>query len=212
MIARYIETRAVATVLNTGLASAEAKASQIAGECPGILLAAPTGSDKSTLSVELELSILLAVYVPLHEPISGFTSAMVDDRLRWHDKTLQRLVYAYVREQAGVLALHPPNFCDEARTWAGGGYAALPAGVKRFDIEVRRAFSPAGEEIEARLIRVLRRHTTRSERVVLAKTARLAASQQKLIAPRLNSALDTAAKALGTTLPAVSVSSTGAAK
>ena len=209
VIARYIETRAAATVLNTALASAEAQASRIAGECPGILLHAPAGSDKDTLSIELELSILLAIYGPLHEPISGFTGAMVADRLRWHDKTLQRLVYAYVQAQARVLALHPPNFCMEARIWANSGYGALPAGVKRFEAELHQALSPEGDETDARLMRVLRRHTTRSERAVLAKTARREATEQKVIAPRLNSALDTAANALGTTLPQVTVPSTG---
>jgi hypothetical protein len=209
VMARYIETRATATVLNTALANAEAQASRIAGECPGILLRAPAGSDKDTLSVELELSILLATYGPLREPISGFTGALVADRLRWHDKTLQRLVYAYVQALTRVLALHPPEFCKEARTWASGGYGALPAGAKRFNAELSRAFSPEGDETEAQLMRVLHRHTTRSERAVLARTARLEATEKKLTAPRLNAALDTAANALGTTLPPVTVPSTG---
>jgi hypothetical protein len=61
VIARYVETRAVDTVLNTGLARMEAQASRISGECSGVLLHAPIGTDSRALSVELEFSIVLAL-------------------------------------------------------------------------------------------------------------------------------------------------------
>jgi hypothetical protein len=193
VIARYIETRAVNTVLNTGLARMEAQASQISGECSGVLLHAPTGTNRRTFSVELEFSIVLALFEPLREPIDGFTGAMVADRLRWHDKRLQRLVYAYVREQASFVALHPPDICNDAREWAASGYTTLPSGTKRFATELGRS----AHSTEPQLMSVLLRHTTRSERVVLARTAGLEASQSSTVTPRLTAAVHTAADALG---------------
>lgn len=200
------------TVLNTGLARMEAQASRIVGECSGVLLQAPANHDTGALSVELEFSVLLAMYEPLREPIKGFTGAMVADRLRWHDLELQRLVYAYVREQASFLSLHPPDICKDAHAWAASGYSTLSSGTERFVTELRRVAHAQSDRTDTRLMSVLHQHTTRSERVVLARTARLEASQANAVTPRLASAIHATASALGVSAVApVSVRSTGRA-
>jgi hypothetical protein len=107
---RYIEVRAINTVLSTGVAHMQAEAKSIETGCPGVLAHAPVSSQADELEAELAFAVALAYVEPLREPIDGFASAMFMDHLQWRDRELHDLVYAYVREQASILGLHTPNF------------------------------------------------------------------------------------------------------
>ena len=127
VIARYIEVRAVATVLDSGLASMESEAARIEEECPRVLARAPAGAGRDALATELLVSLELALLKPMREPLSGFAGAMVEDHLQWRDGQLQRLVYVYVHEEKALLALHQPAPCADAPV---RGVDCVPVGVR----------------------------------------------------------------------------------
>jgi len=197
VIARSIEVRAIATVFNTGLARMEAEASQIAGKCPGLLAHAPSGHEAAELSTELEFALLLTMYRPLQEPISGFAGAMVEDHLSWRDRRLQQVVYTYVREQASFISLHVPDVCADASAWATSGYTTLSSETTRFVTELRHVADGQTQGTKERLKDALGRHMTRNENAVLGRAVRLEATQASLLIPRWTSAITTVSASLG---------------
>jgi hypothetical protein len=200
VIARAIEVRAIGTVFNTGLARMEADGAEIAAGCSGLLAHAPAGHDAAEFSTELEFALLLTMYRPLHEAISGFAGAMVEDHLRWRDGRLQRVVYTYVREQASFISLQIPDVCSDARVWATSGYTTLSSETTRFVTELRNVIDGQTRGTKERLISALGRHMTRSESAVLGRTMRLEATQASLLLSRWTSSITTVSGSLG--LPA----------
>ncbi len=52
--------------------------------------------------------------------------------LRWTSAALNRQVAAFVRSGRGLLALHPPDICGQAKTAAATGFAVVPPATATF--------------------------------------------------------------------------------
>ncbi len=203
VVARYIEVRAVATVLDSGLASMDAEAAHIEAECPRALAKAPASAGRDALATELLVSLEFALLKPMREPLSGFAGAMVADHLRWRDGDLQRLVYAYVHEEKALLSLHQPTPCADARAWAASHYTRLPAGTRRLLSAVGGLSLARNTKTERQLLAALRRHTTKSEQALLERIARIQVVQVGSVDMQLESAAAAVAHSLGIRPPDV---------
>jgi hypothetical protein len=208
---RYIEVRAIGLGVATGLAHAEGELASVGGECPGVLARSPKTTAVSKLESELVLAVTLSFLKPLSEPIGGFAGAMLADHLRWYDPRLQRLVYAYVREQArvasdresphGLVALRIPSVCADARAAAASGYRVTPPATRHLTERVMKLFAGQESNIEDRLNRVLRGHTTPPEARLLLRIAGIEGARDRLVGSRLRAALEAGGKAMGAHQP-----------
>ncbi len=160
------------------VATMEARAAQIAGECPSALTYAPRDTAFGELGGEAVTTVFLAGLAPVRPMLSRLSGLIV--HLRWSDHRLSRLVQAEAGEERGLLGLALPDVCIDIATWKASAYAALPQSAAAFlahvqAIESSSFVEPSEEFREAVILRLLRPYEGPAERRTAKRIARLEA-------------------------------------
>jgi hypothetical protein len=164
--ANYALVRAARSNLATGNAALKSLVRQVTGECPLAAAESPENHDSEQLSNEIAGALTLDAYHPDVAAMGAFARAV--GGLHWSNRVLTRTVRTYATQLRGLATLALPDVCGDVRTWAAGGFQALPASTVQFDtryyavdIEAEevplRLFSPFESAGEASLVRRTKR-------------------------------------------------------
>jgi hypothetical protein len=168
--ASYAYERSVSRQAAAGEAAVDARASQIAGECPSALTYAPRDEAFGEVGEEIgaTLNTLYWVGAPtLRAPTLRLVGEIA--HLRWSDRKLTRLVHAQAAEERASTTIALPDVCADIAGWRGSAYATLPPDAIRFLSRMRaiESLSFVGfteESREAIVSRLLRRFEGARER------------------------------------------------
>jgi hypothetical protein len=182
------------------VAAIEARASEIARQCPSALAYAPR--DVAFLGIEQEVraTVLYAGEAPVRADTVALARAI--GHLSWSDRTLTRLVRAQASEEAATAALALPDVCADIAAWKASAYAALPASARRFVMRLQALESDSSvgsqeEGREALIMRMLRRDERPRDRRAVIMLERLQAQTAKRIEGAVSRVRATLASALG---------------
>lgn len=116
--------------LGASVAAIEARANEIAGECPSILTYAPRDAAFGEIGEEASATLFYAGLAPTSATTLSFARAI--GRLSWSDRRLTRLVRGQAAEEAAFVALAQPDVCVDIEAWKASAYAALPQSTTGF--------------------------------------------------------------------------------
>jgi hypothetical protein len=151
--------RAASGTLGADVSAIEARAREIAAQCPGALTYAPRDEAFVELSEATSLSLLFAGLEPARPILRRFASAI--EHLTWTNRTLTRLVHARAVEEGAIAALALPEVCADIAAWRASAYATLPPTVGAFVTRVHALFASSlvrEEPRETVILRLLRRY------------------------------------------------------
>ncbi len=182
------------------VAAIEARASDIAGECPSALTGAPRDAAFSEIGEEVSMTLFQASVAPQRAMRLGFARAVAG--LSWSDRTLTRLVRAQAAGEAPFVAVALPDVCADIEAWKSNAYAALPQSATEFLARVRaiqsNLYVGASEEFrEAAIMRLLRRYEGPSERLTAKRVERREQSIERKLGATIDAARTRLAAALG---------------
>jgi hypothetical protein len=152
--------RSASTEVAARLAATEARASEIAGECPAALTYAPRDEAFEELGREANATSFWAGAASMRS--TGLRLADAIAHLRWTDRRLTRLVHAEAAEEQMVAATALPDVCADIAAWKASAYATLPQSTMRFlarsqAIELLSFVGFTEESRETLILRLLRR-------------------------------------------------------
>jgi hypothetical protein len=202
--AEHADELAVAAAQGASRADLEARAGDIADECPGALAYAPRDEAFGLLSEEIQIVVSFAGVAPERSALLRTSKAI--GHLRWSNSRLTRLVHRLAAEERGDAMVVLPDVCAQISAWKSSAYVALPASAGRFlaiseAIEADRYFGPSEEIREAAILRMLEPYETPADRRTAEQVRRLEAQ----IDESSYSVLSAAAKKLGKALGASSL-------
>jgi hypothetical protein len=142
--ANYALVRAIDANLPGSQAELRRLLAQVRRECPLAAAGSPQDPESTELSDELIGAMVLNGARADRKAALVFTAAVKS--LRWSDRTLTRAIQAYASKLRTLAALTAPPLCADVKTWAAGGFRALPAGTVRFDRVFMPAWVGAGEQ------------------------------------------------------------------
>ncbi|HEV2973831.1 MAG TPA: hypothetical protein VGX69_02410 [Solirubrobacteraceae bacterium] len=177
--ASYAYERSVNREAARGEAAVNARANQIAGECPSTLTYAPRDEAFGEVGEEIGATLTTLYWVgapTLRAPTLRLVSEITD--LRWSDRRLTRLVHAEAAEERASTTIALPDVCADIAGWKGTAYATLPPEAMRFLARMRviESLSFVGfteESREAIILRLLRRYEGSSEQADARRLDRL---------------------------------------
>ncbi len=145
----------------SGTAAIEARASEIASECPGALTYAPRDEAFGQISEEVTTELLYAGVGPARPILQRLAVAI--EHLTWTNRKLTRLVRERAVEERTIAALALPDVCADIATWKASSYAALPPSSSAFleragALQASSSFAPLEEPREAVIVRLLKRY------------------------------------------------------
>ncbi len=139
--------------LSTSRITARRYADSILTRCRGVIVGAPLPPEGVTsrrltqatrgieLSQEVADAVAMAAEPQFHDGQGELRQLSLDaTSVRWHDKTLNKLMSVRVAEETAWEGLAAPNVCRDLNQWARHGYGAIPA--------TSRAFLKRWDEIE----------------------------------------------------------------
>jgi hypothetical protein len=161
--------------LGASVAAIEARANEIAGECPSILTYAPRDAAFGEIGEEASATLFYAGLAPTSATTLSFARAI--GRLSWSDRRLTRLVRGQAAEEAAFVALAQPDVCADIEAWQASAYAALPQSTTGFlarseAIESGSYVGFSEESREAAILRLLKPYEGPGERRALQQVER----------------------------------------
>ncbi len=183
------------------VAALEARASEVAGECPSALTYAPRDEVFAELGEEIVTVVVYASAAP--ERSLFLRAAQEIGHLRWSNSKLTRLVRLRAAEESGVATIALPDVCADIAAWRASAYAALPHSTSSFlarsqAIEAESFVGLSEESRETAILRLLRPYESPTERRIAERVERLEAQFGR----RVSSAISAAKAKLGNALGA----------
>jgi hypothetical protein len=182
------------------VAAIEARAGEIAGECPSALTYAPRDAAFGELGEEMGTTVFFAGQVPVRSMILRLAGTIA--HLTWSDRRLSRLVRAEAAEERAIAVLALPEVCADIAAWKASAYAALPQSTVGFLARLRASESlsvvgPSEEPREAVIRRLLRPYEGPAERRAAKRIEHLEAQIGRRLAAAAAAARTKLAAALG---------------
>ncbi len=150
--------RGASAAVGATVAVIDARASEIAGECPSALTYAPRDAAFGEIGYEVYTTLSYAGVAPMRATRLGFARAV--GRLSWSDRRLTRLVRGQAAEEVARVAFTLPDVCADIEAWQASAYAALPQSATGFlaraaAIESRSYVGRSEESRERVILRLL---------------------------------------------------------
>jgi len=139
---------------------------RVRSECPMAAASSPQDPESTQLSNEV-IGAMVTAAVALDRP-AGREFVREAGRLSWSNRGLTKSVHLYAGKVATLVALRPPNLCGDVRSWAAGGFRALPASTVAFAPRFMEAWVAPGE-----LPPALARYESAEDRQLANRTKRL---------------------------------------
>jgi hypothetical protein len=158
-------------------------------ECPDVGAGSPQSEEEQKLSYEVAGALWATGYHTDGGVVRAFVKAV--GPLNWSNPTITRDAHRFTKGLQQMAALTVPNLCGDVRTWAAGGYKAVPADTEQYDKRV--------EAIEVKEIprKLLLPFLPSTDRALLAQTEHLATRFEELEFSRGQADWDTALETLG---------------
>jgi len=162
--------------LQNRIAALEARANQIALECPSALTYAPRDEAFSELTGEIGTVVVYASAASARSLLLRASKKI--GHLRWSNPKLTRLVRFRAAEENGVATVPLPDVCAEIAAWQASAYAALPESTSMFlarseAIEAESFVGPSEELRETAILRLLKPYESPAERRIAERVERL---------------------------------------
>jgi hypothetical protein len=185
--------------VGASVAAIEARASEIAGECPSALTFAPRDEAFGELSEEMSRTLFYAGVAPMSA--IRLTLARAIGRLSWSDRRLTRLVRVQAAVEMSVVELPLPDVCADIAAWKASDYAALPQNATGFlariaAIDSKEYVGPSEEWLEVVIKHLLEHYEGPVER----RTMKLIERREQGIGRMLGAAQEAALARLATGL------------
>ncbi len=117
---------------------------QVRSECPAAAAGSPQDPESTQLSNELiGLMVTSAIRDALPQ-IRQFVRST--GGLRWSSGSLSASIRSYVSRLRTMASLSPPPVCADVRSWAAGGFHALPASTLSFAPRFMSSWVALGEQ------------------------------------------------------------------
>jgi hypothetical protein len=189
--ASYAYAREASAELGARVAALEARASEIAGECPSALTYVPRDEAFGELSGEIVTVVAYAGVAPVRSLLVRESQEI--GHLRWTNSRVTRLVRFQAAEERGVSTIALPDVCADIAAWKASAYAVLSPGVSGFlahteAIEAELFVGPSEELRETAILRLLRPYESPADRRIAKRVERLEVQADK----RLSSAISAA--------------------
>ncbi len=167
--------RGASAAVGATVTAIDARASEIARECPSALTYAPRDAAFGEIGYEVYTTLSYAGVAPMRATRLGFAHAI--GRLSWSDRRLTRLGRAQAAEEVAIVAVALPNVCADIEAWQASAYAALPQSATGFlarvaAIESRSYVGPSEESRERAILRLLRPYEGPRERRTVKRVRR----------------------------------------
>jgi len=182
------------------VAAMEARASEIALECPSALTYAPRDEAFSELSEEIGAVVVYASAAPERSLLLRASKEI--GHLSWSNSRLTRFVRLRAAEESGVATIALPDVCAEIAAWKASAYAALPQSASRFlarseAIEAEAFVGPSEESRETAILRLLRPYESPADRRIAERVERLEAQSGRAFSSAISAVETKLANALG---------------
>lgn len=153
--------------VGAAIAAIEARASEIAGECPSALTYAPRDAAFGEIGEEVESTLFYVDIESVRALREQFARSV--GALSWSNRRLTRLVHRQAADEVALVALKLPDVCADIEAWKSTAYATLPQSAVSFlarseAIESRGYIGPSEEPLEAVIMRLLRTYEGAGER------------------------------------------------
>ncbi len=158
-------------------------------ECPNVGAGSPQSEEEQKLSYEVAGALWATGYHTDAGVVRAFVKAVAP--LSWSNPKITRDAHRFTKGLQEMAELQVPNLCGDVRTWAAGGYKAVPADTVQYDSHV--------EAIEVKEIPrgLLLPYLPASDRALLAQTEHLATRFEELEFSRGQVDWNTALETLG---------------
>jgi hypothetical protein len=190
--------RSASAVAAAGVAAIEARASEIATECPLSLTYAPRDAEFGELGETASETLVYAGLVPMRPAALRLAGAIA--HLSWSSSKLTRLVRSLAAVERSGATFELPNVCAEIAGWKASAYATPPPGVAGFLARVytsEERFGAAEESRESYILSLLKPFESASQRRAVKRAERIEALTWKRLNPAIAAAERKLAAALG---------------
>lgn len=180
------------------VAAIEARANEIAKECPSALTYAPRDEGFRQLAEATNSTVVYAGVVPISSVVLRFSHAIA--HLRWSNRKLTRLVRSQVVQERSIAKLALPDVCADIAAWRSSTYMALPLDATAFLARlepIEAYFEERGESLEAVIVRLLKPYEDSAERRTFQYIERLEARSDRRLTAAIGVAQTKLAAALG---------------
>lgn len=103
---------------------------KFASECPHIGAGSPQSEEEQKLSLEVAGALWATGYDANAGAVKRFVKAV--GHLTWSNPATTRAARQLTRALSAMTSLAVPPLCADVRTWAAGGYGAVPADVTAY--------------------------------------------------------------------------------
>ena len=180
------------------VAAVEARASEIAAECPSALTYAPRDAGFEELAEATEMSMVYADEVPVRSATLRLAHAIA--HLSWGSSRLTRFVHSQAVAERSSATLALPDVCADIAVWRASAYATLPPNATGFVARVYAIESgdgPSEESREAVIPHLLRPYEGPTQRRAVKRIERLERLADRRLAAAIAAARRKLAGALG---------------
>jgi hypothetical protein len=180
------------------VAALEARASEIATECPSALTYAPRDTGFRELTEVTEMAVVYADIAPVHAATLRLAQAIVG--LSWSSSRLTRLVRSQALAERASAELALPDVCADIAAWRASAFATVPPSVTGFLALVQpieAGVGPSEEPREAAIARLLRPYEDPVEQRTARRVERLEVSAGRPLGAAIAAARHRLATALG---------------
>lgn len=141
-------------------------------ECPMVGAGSPQSEEEQRLSYEVAGALWATGYHTDAKIVQAFVKAVKP--LRWSNPAITRSARKFTTGLREMTALPVPDLCGDVRTWAAGGFKAVPASTEQYD---RRVEAIEVKEIPRRL---LTPYVQPADKRLVARVERLASQFEEL--------------------------------
>lgn len=99
-------------------------------ECPHVGAGSPQSEEEQKLSLEVAGALWATGYHANAGAVQSFVKAV--GRLSWSNPAITRAARKLTKSLSEMTSLGVPPLCTDVRTWAAGGYSAVPADVTQY--------------------------------------------------------------------------------
>jgi hypothetical protein len=113
--------------VESAIAKLDAK---VGSECPHVGAGSPQSEEEQKLSLEVAGALWATGYHANAGAVKSFVRAV--GHLSWSNSATTRAARKLTKSLAEMASLSVPPLCSDVRTWALGGYGAVPADVTQY--------------------------------------------------------------------------------
>jgi hypothetical protein len=162
--------------LDARVAALEARASEIAGECPSALIYAPRDQSFAELGEEAITEVVYTGAVTGRSLLVAIAREI--GHLVWSNPRVTRLVHFRAAEEQGVARIALPDVCADIAAWKASAYAVLPQSASEFlarseAIEAESFVGGSETSRETAILRLLKPYENAAGRTIAKHLERL---------------------------------------